>query len=946
MYLPALEALDGTELGLAFVNTGSTEAQVTVTARTYQGALIADTPIVNPSTLKVPVSGQLEIRLADLFGPGISNQHGWLEVTPSTSAVKAFSFFFDSALSFVEGAGLTSTTSTQLVFPKMSMTSGTTLLLINTSLQPVEATMSLYDNAGNLARVASLSLPGLSGFSRSISEFSQVDAEFEGYALVQTTGSEAFAPSTLVGFETYRNRSDIAVMRGIPASARIKNGYWSHFASQGGYSTRLTLINTTDTAQMLQITAGIPETVTAARTLLPHERHEETVAAIFGFSGSFLITGDIRFETQTDTPGVVGVLDYGTTDGASLSAAEPQLEPQSDFYFTHLAEGAGYYTGLAFLNPNPDESTVLLDLFDKSGMVKASTTVELSAGQRRAGLVNEFFQEFFQDSVNQIGGYIRVSSTQPIFGQELLGGSDATAFLAAVPPQADLIRDTSSATSGSNPAPSITSISPSAVVTNSIESLNVRISGNGFTSTSTVSYDGEEMKTTFINSTLLVITLLNPQANAGTYSIQVSNPTPGGGLSNVATLVLASGTLPANQPPVVSAGPGATYYVSNSGSDSNSGTSQSSPWKTIAKVQSFLGNLRPGDRVLFERGGIWYEQLTVNNVNGASGLPITFATYGSGSLPVIDGGGTKSGNIVSGGRDWCIGGSSSRMSYITIDGFECRNTSAYGVAFVGVSSGSAGITVQNSYIHDTGNGDTGYHNQLMFAEYNYGHAYGTKFLNNKVGNCYGHNCIQIHGDTGNPLIRGNECYGFSHNCIDLKYVQGAVVDSNIVHDGLGIQQYENAFYLQNETASYTADVTWTHNVVYGSNVTTAFQCQEAGGPVNCRVYHNTVYANATGVFGGASTGNFSNIQIYVKNNIFDTTRPKDGGGNVEWDYNDNAQSSPIGPHDIQVNPQYVNAAAHDFHLQSGSGVIDKGINVNLPYSGKAPDLGAFEIGLP
>ena len=131
MYLPALEALDGTELGLALVNTASTDAQVTVTARRYQRALIADTAIVNPSTLKVPASGKLEIRVADLFGTGISNQSGWLEVTPSTSAVKAFSFFFDSSLSFLEGAEPTSATSTQLVFPKMSMTSGATLHVIN-----------------------------------------------------------------------------------------------------------------------------------------------------------------------------------------------------------------------------------------------------------------------------------------------------------------------------------------------------------------------------------------------------------------------------------------------------------------------------------------------------------------------------------------------------------------------------------------------------------------------------------------------------------------------------------------------------------------------------------------------------------------------------------------------------------------------------------------------
>ncbi|PYR98466.1 MAG: hypothetical protein DMG16_20745 [Acidobacteria bacterium] len=85
---------------------------------------------------------------------------------------------------------------------------------------------------------------------------------------------------------------------------------------------------------------------------------------------------------------------------------------------------------------------------------------------------------------------------------------------------------------------------------------------------------------------------------------------------------------------------GNTYYVSNSGNDSNSGTSTSSPWKTIAKVQSFLGNLGSGDSVLFQRGGIWYEQLDISNLNGTASARITFSNYGAGNLPIIDGGGT------------------------------------------------------------------------------------------------------------------------------------------------------------------------------------------------------------------------------------------------------------------------------------------------------------------
>lgn len=51
---------------------------------------------------------------------------------------------------------------------------------------------------------------------------------------------------------------------------------------------------------------------------------------------------------------------------------------------------------------------------------------------------------------------------------------------------------------------------------------------------------------------------------------------------------------------VVSAFSGPTYYVSDTGNDANSGLSEASPWRTVAKVQANLGANR---RFLFRRGG-------------------------------------------------------------------------------------------------------------------------------------------------------------------------------------------------------------------------------------------------------------------------------------------------------------------------------------------------------
>lgn len=80
-----------------------------------------------------------------------------------------------------------------------------------------------------------------------------------------------------------------------------------------------------------------------------------------------------------------------------------------------------------------------------------------------------------------------------------------------------------------------------------------------------------------------------------------------------------------------------TYYVSNCGtvgSDSNNGTSQSTPWLTIAKVNS--STFKPGDYIDFNDGCTWREQLTLPS-SGTASSPITIATYGSGNPPIISG---------------------------------------------------------------------------------------------------------------------------------------------------------------------------------------------------------------------------------------------------------------------------------------------------------------------
>ncbi len=76
------------------------------------------------------------------------------------------------------------------------------------------------------------------------------------------------------------------------------------------------------------------------------------------------------------------------------------------------------------------------------------------------------------------------------------------------------------------------------------------------------------------------------------------------------------------------------YYFSESGNDNNAGTSESSPFKTLKKLNSL--SLVAGDFVLFKKGEIFQGSIIIKD-NGSAGNPITFSSYGSGANPVITG---------------------------------------------------------------------------------------------------------------------------------------------------------------------------------------------------------------------------------------------------------------------------------------------------------------------
>lgn len=103
-----------------------------------------------------------------------------------------------------------------------------------------------------------------------------------------------------------------------------------------------------------------------------------------------------------------------------------------------------------------------------------------------------------------------------------------------------------------------------------------------------------------------------------------------------------------------------------------------------------------------------------------------------------------------------------------------------------------------------------------------------------------------------------------------------------------------------------------------------------------------------------------NATVYLKNNNISnvpalfSVASRWGSGTVigknnclwnylkEWKLLNNNPHEFVNLNPVYADPMYVNAISDNYHLQPLSPCINKGVDIGLPYSGSAPDLGAYE----
>ena len=84
--------------------------------------------------------------------------------------------------------------------------------------------------------------------------------------------------------------------------------------------------------------------------------------------------------------------------------------------------------------------------------------------------------------------------------------------------------------------------------------------------------------------------------------------------------------------PFVSGAAAHSFYVDSAqGDDARDGLSPATAWRSLVKVNRVV--LQPGDKVLFQRGGVWRGQIMAQS--GSSHGVVTYAAYGEGPKPQL-----------------------------------------------------------------------------------------------------------------------------------------------------------------------------------------------------------------------------------------------------------------------------------------------------------------------
>jgi hypothetical protein len=434
----------GTYTGIAITNPLNYRVNVELKAYDANGAVIKGPEITNPVKLIMPRRGQIAKLATEFFGPGFNaSTLGTIRAIGNTPVLVGFYLAGEENGTQLDGAVAEVDPINSWVWPTVfhkAPAPFNTYEVFDPGTSTAKAQLSLFDSNGHPIAEGSLTVAPAGTAIRTLEDiFAGIDlTSFEGGYIKGTSNTP------LVVRHTFGNVRESNVLEG-QVSIQKQSYYLAHFASGGGYESEINFVNVDRSVTAVISLTAIGEDGSALVTsgnpvgisIAPGMQWTRTVADLFPGLGDSLTTGYIRVEVEPYligpypvVPLLTGSLRFSSADGYGSAALPLLIPPASEFIFSHVAQGQGYFTGVAMMNPNPESVTFTLEVFKNDGTLVGSYTDSLQPGEK----ISKLLYQLVPASGRQLGGYIRVRSGLPVVSFSLFGTDDGLS-LSAIPPQ-------------------------------------------------------------------------------------------------------------------------------------------------------------------------------------------------------------------------------------------------------------------------------------------------------------------------------------------------------------------------------------------------------------------------------------------------------------------------------------------------------------------------------
>ncbi len=366
------------------------ETDVVLRAVDIDGTLPMGRGIRNPTAVRLEAGQQWARLIPEIFG--LTSFGGWFELELSTPGLRTYMSTGRNDLVRFDVASSSPPSSDFFL-----MHTGATAILVNPSSTTTTVTISQLGTA----IVQPLEIPARSRRTTPLS------------GPVRIT-----SPVPIASVEHFGSTEDLGIGNAVPAVPQTEIRF-PHAAVGGGYRSWVTLANLTGLSRTAVVRF---DGLTGSVQVASNGSTRFSLTDALGISDAALRTGAVQLTISSifgSQPSLVGVIDI-ETDSSLVTLGG--ITAATKVVFPHVAHGNGFFTGVA-ISAGSSAATVTIEVFPAAGGTPKSATVTVPANGQIARVISELVPEV----VEQSGGYIRLTSDQPIWAWEIYGTDHAMA---------------------------------------------------------------------------------------------------------------------------------------------------------------------------------------------------------------------------------------------------------------------------------------------------------------------------------------------------------------------------------------------------------------------------------------------------------------------------------------------------------------------------------------